>query len=354
MLFPVNPAVTSHWCHFQMSNAINIKVYLYLFSINFSISIFFRKEMSTLARIFQKLSLVDLSASAGTPKVLGSVRYKARHVEKPQIGHGIAFRRIVHFPENYTVQPLNVTNLGGRDPKTGRMVVKGIGGGIKHKYHWIHWKREGPKEEGKVQLERVIKVMKDGCRTAHIALVAHGNTLKYILATVNMKPGDLIRTSCFIPRIPVRPNEGDAYPLGALPIGTQVHCVEKYPGVGGMLIHAAGAYATIVRKAPNDHVVVAMPSKREFSLPAVCMCTVGRLSNVEHSSTPIGSAQRNRELGNRPRSGLWKRKTGIHGRKLRRPPPCKTIVSQLKQDDDTIVLTCHRPFVKTMRNQFHY
>ncbi|CAG9820208.1 unnamed protein product [Phaedon cochleariae] len=133
-----------------------------------------------------------------------------------------------------------------------------------------------------------------------------------------------------------RPNEGDAYPLGALPIGTQVHCVEKYPGVGGMLIHAAGAYATIVRKAPNDHVVVAMPSKREFSLPAVCMCT------------------RNRELGNRPRSGLWKRKTGIHGRKLRRPPPCKTIVSQLKQDDDTIVLTCHRPFVKTMRNQFHY
>lgn len=28
----------------------------------------------------------------------------------------------------------------------------------------------------------------------------------------------------------VRPNEGDAYPLGALPVGTIVSCVEKFPG----------------------------------------------------------------------------------------------------------------------------
>lgn len=35
------------------------------------------------------------------------------------------------------------------------------------------------------------------------------------------------------------------------------------------------------------------------------MCTVGKLSNVEHDDTPIGSAQKNRELGNRPRSGKY-------------------------------------------------
>lgn len=152
----------------------------------------------------------------------------------------------------------------------------------------------------------------------------------------------------------VRPNEGDAYPLGALPLGTQVHCIEKYPGLGGFLVHAAGTYATIMRKAPNDHIVVMMPSKREFSLPANCMCTVGRLSNIEHSNTPIGSAQKNRELGNRPRSGLWQRKKGIHGRKLRRPPPVRTIAMQEKDDVDTITFTCDRPFVKTLFSQFHY
>nr|XP_023018193.1 39S ribosomal protein L2, mitochondrial [Leptinotarsa decemlineata] len=308
--------------------------------------------MGTLVRIFNRLTLLDASATCS--KALIPVRYKAKHVEKPEIGHGKSFRRIVHYPEEYTVKPLNVTNLGGRDPKTGRMVVKGIGGGIKHKYHWIDWKRVGPSEEGQVQIEKVIKIIKDGCRTANIALVANGDKLKYILATVNMKPGDLIKTSCHIPRIPVRANEGDAYPLGALPIGTQVHCVEKYPGLGGFLVHSAGTYATIVRKAPNDHVVIMMPSKKEFSLPAICMCTVGRLSNIEHGSTPIGSAQRNRELGNRPRSGLWQRKKGCHGRKIRRPPPVKTIVPLVQDDIDTIVFSCDRPFVKTPRNHFHY
>ncbi|KAG5890888.1 hypothetical protein JTB14_002827 [Gonioctena quinquepunctata] len=308
--------------------------------------------MSTLVRIFQKCTLLEHTASL--PKVVCSVRHKAKYIEKPQIGRGKAFRRLVHFPEEYTVKPLDVTNLAGRDPKTGRMIVKGIGGGIKHKYHWIDWIRQGPTEEGKVQAEKVIKIITDGCRTANVALVAHGNKMKYILATVNMKQGDVIKTSCYIPRIPVRPNEGDAYPLGALPIGTQVHCVEKYPGLGGFLVHAAGTYATIVRKAPNDHIVIMMPSKREFSLPAKCMCTVGRLSNIEHASTPIGSAQRNRELGNRPRSGLWKRKKGIHGRKLRRPPPVKTIVAKEEDDQDTIVFSCDRPFVKTPRSQFHY
>lgn len=250
--------------------------------------------MSSLCRIFQKLTVLEAS---NPTRLLVSVRNKTKHVELPEIGRGKAFRRIIHYPEKYTVKPLDVTNLAGRDPETGRLVVKGIGGGIKHKYHWIDWKRVGPKE-GPPIVEKVIKIIKDGCRTAYVALVAHEDKLKYILATENMKAGDLIKTSSHIPRIPVRANEGDAYPLGALPLGTMVNSVEKYPGTGSFLIHAAGSYATILRKAPNNHVVIQLPSKREFSLPEACMCTVGRLSNVDHINTPIGSAQKNRELGN--------------------------------------------------------
>lgn len=112
-------------------------------------------------------------------------------------------RRIVHYPEDnvYTVRPLEVTNLAGRDPVTGRVVCKGIGGGIKHKYHWIKWVRDGP-SEGPPQVEKVLQVLEDGCRTAHIALVGVGSELKYILATENMKAGDLIKTSRAIPEIP--------------------------------------------------------------------------------------------------------------------------------------------------------
>lgn len=39
----------------------------------------------------------------------------------------------------------------------GRVVAKGIGGGIKHKYHWIDWLRDGS-TEGPPQEEKVIQV----------------------------------------------------------------------------------------------------------------------------------------------------------------------------------------------------
>lgn len=141
--------------------------------------------------------------------------------------------------------------------------------------------------------------------------------------------------------------------MGALPIGTQVNCVEKYPGLGGFLIHAAGCFATIVSKH-DGRVVIGMPSKRTFNLPQECMCTVGKLSNVDHADTPIGSAQANRWLGNRPRSGLWQRKTGRLGRKVRLPPPTEKIEAKQKDDEEMIVFTCSRPFTKTLNPKFHY
>ncbi|CAH0399430.1 unnamed protein product [Chilo suppressalis] len=259
------------------------------------------------------------------------------NIIKPKPGFGKAYRRIVHFPEEYTVKPLEVTNLAGRDPVTGRVVAKGIGGGIKHKYHWISWIRDGPKE-GPPQEEKVIQIMEDGCRTAHIALVAVGDQLKYILATENMKAGDILKTSRELPRIPVRANEGDAYLLGALTTGTLVHCIEKTPGYGGLYIHAAGTFGTILRKQ-DDRVIVQMPSKRTFSFDQHCMAVVGRLSNVDHGDTPIGSPQRNRWLGNRPRSGLWHRKDGRHGRKIRPPKPVKEIVFPNKSKVSVIQMT---------------
>lgn len=156
--------------------------------------------MSVIPAIFSIAKRFAISDFKIAPRILGSLRFR-KYVEKPIPGFGISYRRIVHYPEEYTVKPLDVTNLAGRDPISGRLVCKGIGGGIKHKYHWIDWKREGP-AEGPPQVERVVKIIKDGCRTAFIALIAVDDRLKYILATENMKAGDLIRTSCNIPRIP--------------------------------------------------------------------------------------------------------------------------------------------------------
>lgn len=72
----------------------------------------------------------------------------------------------------------------------------------------------------------------------------------------------------------MRANEGDAYPLGALQIGTRVHCVEKNPGIAAHQIRAAGTFGTILRKFDN-FVVVQCPGKREIAFKEECMATVG-------------------------------------------------------------------------------
>lgn len=238
---------------------------------------------------------------------------------RPKAGDvGVCLKRIVHFEDEYTVKPLEVTRLGGRDPVTGRKVMQGWGGGIKHKYHWVHWDRVGPTEDVPPIEEKVIQIVVDGNRSARLALVAGAEKMKYYLATVNMKPGDILRTSSYIPSIPVNPNEGDAYPVGALPEGTLVHNIQKTPNAKNRLIHSAGTYGTIVKNT-KEQVIVKMPSKHEFILDPTCMACVGRVGNIEYGSTPIGSAPKWRELGFRPRSGLWQRKTGRFGRKIRAP-----------------------------------
>lgn len=202
----------------------------------------------------------------------------------------------------------------------------------------MKWDRDGPSGEGEIQIEKVLEIIKSGCRTADVALVAVGDKLKYILATENMKAGDLLKTSRHIPRIPVRAKEGDAYPLGALPVGTIIHNVEKFPGQTVHMIHAAGTYGTILRKF-EDRVVVQLPTKKEYGFMQTCMATVGRVSNVDHGKTHIGSPQKLRELGYRPRSGWWQRKTGYHGRKIRRLPPMQLMSAPKAKEEQEMKFT---------------
>ena len=110
-----------------------------------------------------------------------------------------------------------------------------MGGGLPIYWHFVDFKRVGPKS-GPPLVEKVIEIIKTRDRTSYLALVAHGNIKRYILATQNMKVGDIIRTSQEISDIPARALEGDAYPCGALPIATVVHNIEAVPGKCYILI----------------------------------------------------------------------------------------------------------------------
>lgn len=303
--------------------------------------------LNSFSRICVSNTRVTQSLSAKLPTNLISTIQHPQHQQIRHINkHGyltepgwkaFGYRWIVKFPEKYTIKKLPLMKLAGRDPTTGKKVVGGLGGGHKKKYRWIDNKRHGPKE-GLPLVEKVLSIQYDPCHTGRLALVAGGDKVRYITATSTMKAGDLISTSGHIPRIAIRPKEADAHPLGALPVGTEVCCVEKYVGEGATIAVAAGSRAILVRKV-GDRCILQLPSKHEMSLNQECMAVVGHVSNEEHSSQHIGSAQRLRWLGYRPRSGLWHRKDGRHGRKIRPLPPVKVVDSRKKEIIHEIPMT---------------
>lgn len=229
--------------------------------------------------------------------------------------------------DRYTVRPIGMKKTGGRD-YTGRIITHRIGGGHKQRYRMIDFQRlrcEPGKEDQPIE-EKVIEVRYDPCRSADIALVAGGSRKRWIIATENMEAGDLIRTSSAIGRMAVLAKEGDSHPLGALPVGTLVNNLELFPGKGAQYIRAAGTCGVLLRKV-NGTAIVQLPSKHQIQVLETCMVTVGRVSNVDHNKRVIGKAGRNRWLGIRPSSGLWQRKGGWAGRKIRPLPPMKSFVN---------------------------
>ncbi|XP_057703851.1 39S ribosomal protein L2, mitochondrial [Corythoichthys intestinalis] len=231
--------------------------------------------------------------------------------------------------EKYSIRPMGMKKTGGRD-HTGRIRTHGIGGGHKQKYRWIDFQRlryaEDEDGEGQPFDEKVVQVRYDPCRSADIALVVGGSRKRWIIATENMQEGDIIKTSPMIGRMAVSANEGDSYPLGALPVGTLVNNLEVQPGRGAQYIRAAGTNGVLLRKV-NGTAIVQLPSKRQVQVLETCMVTVGRVSNVDHNKRIIGKAGRNRWLGIRPSSGLWQRKGGWAGRKIKPLPPMKSFVN---------------------------
>ena len=89
----------------------------------------------------------------------------------------------------------------------------------------------------------------------------------------------------------------------------------------------------------GDRVVIENKDKLQYSVDQTCQCVVGQVSIHPLKALTIGSPQRNRWLGIRPRSGLWQRKTGRFGRKIRALPPVKIVEPPKEPTDKKMVMT---------------
>ncbi|CAF0789949.1 unnamed protein product [Adineta ricciae] len=290
-------------------------------------------EKTSESKVPWKANVIEMPVAMGPQYITDNYR------EHREGGFYYDHRIIIpEMPEQYTVKPFQTRKTGGNHPDTGRKEYRRVGGGLKKTWLWIDWMRQGP-TEGPPLVERVIRIMNSDCHTAKVALIGHGNTLRYILATENLKVGDLVKTSGEIPKNPVKASEGDAYPVGALPVGTIVNCVEGYPGQGAKYAVNAGTFATLMKRVDN-RCILQLPTKHEISILEQCMVTVGRLSNVEHNEFIYGKAGATRLMGIRPKLGLFHPKTARFGRRPFRPKPILVITGE-KPDYPNVIRLEH-------------
>lgn len=206
----------------------------------------------------------------------------------------------------------------GRDPDTGRIVIRHKGGGHAQTYRIVDFVRvpalEESEEPTKIR-DKVLHIGYDPCRSGRIALVAGdgSNKMKIITAPHEMKVGDVVTASRGKPESIARLKPGDAYPLAHLPIGTLVYNVELQPGKGAQLVRSAGTCAQILNKTETT-ARLRLPSKEEKDIPLGCLASLGRVSNIDHKNRIIGKAGRNRWLNKKPKGQtgmnrtLWRKK----------------------------------------------
>jgi large subunit ribosomal protein L2 len=135
----------------------------------------------------------------------------------------------------------------------------------------------------------------DPNRNAFISLINYEDGDKrYILHPENLKVGDTIYAG-----VNSSIEKGNSLPLDKIPLGTDVHNIELFPGKGGQLMRSAGTSAKILAKE-NDFVVLRLSSKEIRLFKKECFATVGKVSNSEFYNVVLGKAGRKRWLGVRP------------------------------------------------------
>ncbi|MBD5158298.1 MAG: 50S ribosomal protein L2, partial [Butyrivibrio sp.] len=141
----------------------------------------------------------------------------------------------------------------------------------------------------------VIGIEYDPNRTANIALICYADGEKrYILAPQGLTDGMKVMNG---PTAEIR--VGNCLPLENIPVGTEIHNIELYPGRGGQLVRTAGVSAQLMAKE-GKYATLRLPSGEMRMVPIICRATVGTIGNAEHSLINIGKAGRKRHMGIRP------------------------------------------------------
>ena len=213
---------------------------------------------------------------------------------------------------------VSLKKYSGRNNQ-GKITVRHHGGGSRRKYRIIDFKRNKDNIPA-----TVLSIEYDPNRTANIALICYADGQKaYILAPQGLKVGQKIMNGEH-----AEARLGNCLPLSLIPIGTEVHNVELYPGAGAQMVRSAGVAAQLMAKE-GKYATLRLPSGEMRMVPINCRATIGVVGNGEHSLVNIGKAGRKRHMGIRPtvRGSVMNPNDHPHGggegrAPVGRPGPC--------------------------------
>ena len=172
----------------------------------------------------------------------------------------------------------------------GKITVRHRGGGNRRKYRIIDFKRN---KDGVAA--KVVGIEYDPNRSANIALICDEDGQKaYILAPEGLTDGMKVMNG---PHAEIR--VGNCLPLSDIPVGTNIHNIELYPGRGGQLVRSAGNSAQLMAKE-GKYATLRLPSGEMRMVPINCRASIGSVGNGDHNLIKVGKAGRKRHMGIRP------------------------------------------------------
>ncbi len=181
------------------------------------------------------------------------------------------------------------SKTGGRN-NNGRITTRHIGGGHKHHYRVVDFKRN------KDGIPAVVERLEyDPNRSANIALLKYADgERRYILAPKGLKAGDPVVSG---EDAPIR--VGSSMSLRNMPVGSVIHNIELKPGKGGQIARSAGVSAQLIARE-GTYSTLRLRSGEMRKVLSDCRATLGEVGNSEHGLRELGKAGASRWRGVRP------------------------------------------------------
>lgn len=212
---------------------------------------------------------------------------------KPTSAGQRAMVKVVHpdlykgRPEAGLVEPQSKT--AGRN-NLGRITTRHRGGGHKHHYRVIDFRRNKDNISAKVE-----RIEYDPNRSAHIALLCYADgERRYIIAPKGLEVGATLMSGS---EAPIR--AGNAMPIRNIPVGSTIHCIELLPGKGAQLARSAGGSAQLLARE-GSYAQLRLRSGEIRRVHIECRATLGEVGNGEHNLRQFGKAGAIRWRGIRP------------------------------------------------------